>query len=85
MVERNIIIRLQHGLQARLATKFVEKASSFNSEIAIIKNGRSVTGKSIMGVMTLAIREGEVITLMINGSDEQEAAATLEDLLSGKG
>lgn len=35
--------------------------------------------------MTLAIRVGEVITLMINGSDEQEAAATLEDLLSGKG
>ena len=84
MIEKKIVIRLQHGLQARIATEFVRKVSSFSSEIDIIKNGRKVVGKSIMGVMALAIREGEEVILIANGSDEQEASATLEGFLSGK-
>lgn len=50
MVERNIIIRLQHGLQARLATKLVEKASSFNSEITIIKTEDQKPVKALWGL-----------------------------------
>ncbi|MFP3126065.1 HPr family phosphocarrier protein [Ectobacillus funiculus] len=84
MIEKKIVICLQHGLQARLATKFVQKASSFNSEVNIIKNGKSVAGKSIMGVMALAIREGEEITLIANGRDEQQAVVVLEEFLLNK-
>ena len=84
MIEKKIVICLQHGLQARLATKFVQKASSFNSEVILMKNGRSVVGKSIMGVMALAIRGGEEITLIANGNDEQVAILTLENFLLDK-
>lgn len=84
MIEKKIVICLQRGLQARTATEFVRKASSFNSEVNVMKNGRLVAGKSIMGVMALAIREGEEITLIANGSDEQAAIVTLEGFLSGK-
>jgi len=84
-MERKVVIQLQHGLQARYANQFVQKSSSFNSEISIIKNGRMAAGKAIMGVMALAIRKGEEITLLANGSDEQDAIATLENFLSGKG
>lgn len=85
MIEKKIIIGLQHGLQARNATGFVQKASSFSSEINLIKNGRPVAGKSIMGVMALAIREGEEITLIVDGIDEQPAIIALENLLLNKG
>ena len=76
------MVHLQHGLQARAATDFVQKASSFNSEVAIIKNERKAAAKSIMGVMAMAIRKGEEITLMAKGTDEQAAIASLEDFLS---
>lgn len=84
MVEKRIIVQLQHGLLARRATEFVQRASSFNSEISIIKNGRSVNGKSIMGVMAAAIRKGDKLTLISNGRDEQKAVVTLESFLSSK-
>ena len=83
MVKGSVTVH-DRNLQARIATEFVRKVSSFSSEIDIIKNGRKVVGKSIMGVMALAIREGEEVILIANGSDEQEASVTLEGFLSGK-
>ncbi|MFP3125799.1 HPr family phosphocarrier protein [Ectobacillus funiculus] len=81
MVERTFIVQLQHGLQARIATQFVQKASSFNSDINLMKNGRSINVKSIMGIMALAIRRGEEVTLFADGNDEQQAAIDLEKFL----
>jgi len=82
--EKKIVVRLQNGLQARIATEFVQKASSFQSEIILVKNGKPVVGKSIMGVMAITIRNGEEITLTVDGSDEQKAMEVLEGFLLGK-
>ena len=84
MIERKIVAGLQHGLQARGATEFVKKASSFSCEINIIKEGRSVAGKSIMGVMCLAVRKGEDVILIADGNDEQEAIEDLTNFLLRK-
>jgi len=84
MAEKKIVVHLQHGLQARIATKFVEKASAFSSEINIVKDGRRVNGKSIMGLMATVIRKGEELTIIANGRDEQEAIVTLEGFLSSE-
>lgn len=84
MILKKLIVHLQEGLQARNATQFVQKASSFNSDIKINKNGRSVEGKSIMGVMAIAIRNKEEITLTIHGTDEQEALVSLRDFLQSE-
>jgi len=84
VIEEKIVVRLQNGLQARLATEFVHKAAAFSSEINVVKNGRSLDCKSIMGVMSLAIREGEAITIIANGRDEQAAIVALGDFLSNK-
>lgn len=81
MITRKIIVQLQYGLQARIATEFVLKASSFSSEIHLMKNGRSVVGKSIMGIMALAIGKGEEITLIADGNDEEQAVTILEKFL----
>ncbi|UYP07338.1 HPr family phosphocarrier protein [Priestia megaterium] len=84
MKERKLVVNLENGLEARIATKFVQMASSFNSEVTIVKQEKSVIGKSIMGVMALAVRKGEKITLITNGNDEQEAIESLENFLSNR-
>lgn len=81
MLKKNIVVQLQYGLQARCATEFVQKAHSFESDILVIKNDRALAGKSIMGVMSLAIRKGEEVTLIAEGKDEHVAIATLENFL----
>ncbi|GAA3333724.1 hypothetical protein GCM10020331_098900 [Ectobacillus funiculus] len=49
MIERKVVIQLQPGLQARYASQFVKKSSSFNSEINIIKKNERVTpGKKVL-------------------------------------
>ncbi|MFG0212291.1 HPr family phosphocarrier protein [Brevibacillus porteri] len=82
MVEKKIVVQLAHGLHARPAANFVKAATSFSSEIKIIKNEKNVNGKSIMGIMAAAIAKGEEITLITDGVDEQEAMAALEKALT---
>lgn len=84
MIEKKCLIQLPGGLQARKATEFVNKASSFTSDIYIKKDDRTVAGKSIMGIMALAIRKGEEVILLVEGSDELAASTILEDFLSGQ-
>ncbi|MFP3123081.1 HPr family phosphocarrier protein [Ectobacillus funiculus] len=84
MIKKKVSIQLPQGLQALHAAKFVQKASFFYSEILVIKAGRSVNGKSIMGVMSLAARGGSELTLLVTGKDEQEAGLALEEFLLNK-
>ena len=51
----------------------VRTASQFQSEFFIQKDGYEINGKSIIGVMTLAAEQGATLTLIFEGSDEQEA------------
>jgi catabolite repression HPr-like protein len=81
MIRKKIVVGLNNGLQAQVASEFVRKASSFNSDINILKDGRIIAGKSIMGVMCLAIRKGEEITLIADGMDENKAIEDLETYL----
>jgi phosphotransferase system HPr (HPr) family protein len=85
MIRKKIVVQLNNAFQAQVASEFVRKASSFNSDINILKNGRMIDCKSIMGVMCLAIKKGEEITLIVDGIDENKAIEDLEKyLLSGK-
>jgi phosphocarrier protein len=88
MIERKIEIINKLGLHARAAAKLVKLASSFDSEIHIScpnkDHEKSVSGKSIMGVMMLAAGKGSEITLIIEGDDEQSAADQLEALIEDR-
>ncbi|EJY56181.1 Phosphotransferase system, phosphocarrier protein HPr [Alicyclobacillus hesperidum URH17-3-68] len=81
MVERETTVRLQGGLFARAAAKFVQEATTFKSEIFIEKDGRTVNAKSIMGVMSLAIASGQKVVLRADGSDEETAVEQLSQLI----
>jgi phosphocarrier protein HPr len=78
----NIINKL--GLHARAAAKFVTQASLFDSNIHLKRNGQSVNGKSIMGVMMLAAAKGAEIELIIEGTDEQQAMQSLLELIENR-
>ena len=82
MQQRPVTIINKLGLHARAAAKFVTVASSFSSEIDIAKDGQKVNGKSIMGVMMLAASRGTELIILVNGSDETEAADSLESLVA---
>lgn len=82
MVEKEIVVTLKSGLQARPAALFVQEASNYVSEVFIEQDGRRVNAKSIMGIMGLAIHSGSTIKLIVDGSDELEALQTLSEFLS---
>ncbi|MGQ9628799.1 MAG: HPr family phosphocarrier protein [bacterium] len=84
MVERTVKILNKLGLHARPASLFVQNANKFRSHIDVIKNGEVVNGKSILGMMSLAVAENEEITIRINGEDEEEMMNVLVSLIADK-
>lgn len=82
MIKKNIMIINKLGLHARAAAKFVAHASRFASEIEVTKQGHTVNGKSIMGVMMLAARKDTEIEISANGDDEQAAIDALTTLIN---
>lgn len=73
LVEKSITVELDTGLQARPAAQFVQEANRYSAHLFLEKGEKKVNAKSIMGLMSLAITKGEVIKLIAEGSDEQEA------------
>lgn len=84
MLQQTTTIVNKLGLHARAAAKFVTQASLFNSEINVKRNNQDVNGKSIMGVMMLAAAKGTEIELIIDGDDEQQAMASLLELIENR-
>jgi phosphocarrier protein HPr len=82
-VERTYTIVNALGLHARAAAQLVQAANRFQSEVQVAKDGTSVNGKSIMGVLTLAAAKGSRITVSCEGPDAEAALAALGALVEG--
>jgi phosphocarrier protein HPr len=78
---QSLTIANKLGLHARAAAKFVRVAQVFQSEVFLAKDGETVDGKSIMDILLLAAEKGSQITLTVTGSDQNEAFATLKELV----
>ena len=74
-------IRNRKGLHARASAKFVECAGRFDCEITVSRDGISVPGTSIMGLMMLAAGPGSEILVEATGPDAKRALAALGDLV----
>lgn len=81
MLTKNITIQNSVGLHARPATYFIQKANSYKSSIWIENSDRRANAKSLLGVLSLGISKGDVITILADGVDEQEAIDGLVDLI----
>ncbi|MDE2385043.1 MAG: HPr family phosphocarrier protein [Alphaproteobacteria bacterium] len=74
----------QRGLHARASAKFVKCAEGFDASITVSKDGQSVPGTSIMGLMMLAASIGTSITVEASGPQAEQAMAALDALVSAK-
>lgn len=81
-IEKKITIKNKLGLHARPAALFVQTANQFEADIHVIRGQEEVSGKSIMGIMTLAVGVGTEITVRATGRDAAEALEALESLVS---
>lgn len=81
MVKREMTITNNIGLHARPATFFIQKANTFKSSIWIEKDDRKVNAKSLLGVLSLGIAKGMVVTLIADGTDENAALDGLINLV----
>ncbi len=81
MLEKKIIITEKNGLHARPASVFVKTAGKFKCDVCIIVDEKKVNGKSLMGVMSLGIRENQEITIVTDGEGEEIALNELIKLV----
>ena len=78
MVTRNVTITNSVGLHARPATFFIQKANQYKSTIWVEKDERRVNAKSLLGVLSLGVVKDMTITIIADGSDENDALDGLE-------
>ncbi|MGN1196696.1 MAG: HPr family phosphocarrier protein [Acetatifactor sp.] len=85
MKNKNVVIQLKSGLDARPVALLVQEASKYDSIIYIESGEKRVNAKSIMGMMSLGLGNGETLNVSADGSDEDAAIEGIEAFLSGKG
>ena len=83
-ITRELVILNQYGVHARPAALFVKTASRYDSDIYVEKDGNRVSGKSIMGLMTLEASKGSKIKISARGMDAEEAINELQALIESK-
>lgn len=82
--EKIVAIVNRLGLHARAAAKLVTLAAKYQADIKVAKDGKQVSGKSIMGVMMLAAGIGTDVEVECDGDREEEALKALVALINDK-
>ncbi|CDZ50992.1 HPr family phosphocarrier protein [Neorhizobium galegae] len=81
---REFLIVNKRGLHARASAKFVQMVETFDARITVSKDGTTVGGTSIMGLMMLAASTGCSIEVSAEGNQAEEALNALEQLVANK-
>lgn len=83
MKKKAVEIKLQNGLEARPVAMLVQVASKFESRIYLESAGKKVNAKSIMGMMSLGLDNGDQVMVTAEGTDEEAAVDAIEKYLIG--
>ncbi len=81
---RDLTIANQHGMHARPAALFIKTAARFDAEITIEKDDTRISGKSIMGLLTMELYQGAKMRVYAEGPDAEEALDALAELVRNK-
>ena len=84
VISRTVEIVNKRGLHARASAKFVTMASGLTARVEVEKDGSSVVGTSIMGLMMLGAAIGDTITISASGDGAEHAVGALADLVENK-
>ena len=81
MFNKEVIVRCESGLHNKQVTYFVQKANEFKSSIWLESENRRMNAKSLLGIMSLGIVTGAVVTLSADGADAEDAVNALDNML----
>ena len=81
MFNKEVIVRCESGLHNKQVTYFVQKANEFKSSVWLESENRRMNAKSLLGIMSLGIVTGAVVTLCAEGPDAEDAVNALELML----
>ena len=83
-LRRSFVIQNRLGLHARAAALFVQTVAAVDAEVFVTKDGETVNGKSIMGLMMLAAAKGSKVKFIATGADAAAMLAEIEALFARK-
>lgn len=81
MFSKEVIVRCESGLHNKQVTYFVQKANEFKSSVWLESENRRMNAKSLLGIMSLGIVTGAVVTLSAEGPDAEDAVNALDAML----
>lgn len=84
MTKKSVVIGLANGLEATPIALLVQTATKFSSSIYLMTENKRVNAKSIMGLMSLGLLNGDSITVEADGEDEASAVDEIVRFISGK-
>ena len=84
MISKNITINIPNDSDARPVALLVQVASEFESSVYVEVQDKKINAKSIMGMMSLGITDGEEVTIITKGADEAAAMEKIEAYLTSK-
>ncbi len=84
MLEQEIVVSNKLGLHARASAKLVQLVQGFKSTVWLVSKNREVNAQSIMGVMMLSAGIGTVLTIRVDGPDEESAIGAVAELFERK-
>lgn len=84
MIKKAMVVELKGGLEARPIAELVQVASKYDSRIYIELGTKRVNAKSIMGMMSLELDNGDTMTVSADGHDEEAAISEIEDFVTNR-
>lgn len=84
MIEKEVAVINRLGLHARAAAKLVQLTGSFRSQVTLGRDGEQVDGKSILGILLLAVPQGTRLQVRCEGEDEEHAIQALSALFASR-
>ena len=82
MIETPVVVKHENGLDGRPIALLVQEASQYASRIYIQMGEKKINAKGIMGMMSLNLSEGEQVTVLTEGEDEEKAAEGIRSFFS---
>ncbi len=83
MIKETITVKCVKGLDARPIALLVQQASQYGSQVYIEMEGKKINAKSIMGMMSLRLIDGEKLSIVTNGDDEDVASVGMVRFFKG--
>ena len=84
MIKTSVVVKADKGLDGRPIALLVQEASQYASKVYIQVGEKNVNAKSIMGMMSLGLDTGEMVTVIADGPDEEMAIEDIAKYLCGK-